>query len=128
MVKNTLFHLIRYAWWPPKDGILPIDDPQFVKVQGYDFLKDFDVVMSLEINGEPKAYSLFILVWHEIVNDTVGNTPVSVTYCILCYTKVFERMIDENVFEFGTLGKLLGKRKRMNIISVLLYIVNSLKT
>jgi uncharacterized protein DUF3179 len=49
-----------------------------------------------------------ILVWHEMVNDIVGKTPVAVTYCPLCFTnQVFNRtMNDGQILEFGTSGKL----------------------
>jgi hypothetical protein len=68
----------------------------------------------VEINGEAKAYPLFILVWHEIVNDRVGDVPVSVTYCPLCYTsQVFERVIDGQEVEFGTSGKLYNSNLLM---------------
>ena len=30
-------------------------------------------VVTVEINGEAKAYPINILVWHEIVNDTIGG-------------------------------------------------------
>jgi len=47
------------------------------------------------------------LVWHEIVNDNVGDTPVAVTYCPLCFTnQVFDRTINGQEVEFGTSGKL----------------------
>lgn len=99
---------------PPKDGIPSIDDPVFADVQGSHFMSDSDTVIGLEINGEAKAYPLFILVWHEIVNDKVGGTPVSVTYCPLCYTnQVFERVIDGQEVEFGTSGKLYNSNLLM---------------
>lgn len=92
---------------PPKDGIPSIDNPKFLKAADADFISDKDVVIGLEINGDARAYPLFILVWHEIVNDKVGNVPVAVTYCPLCFTnQVFERMIDGSEVEFGTSGKL----------------------
>jgi len=92
---------------PPKDGIPSIDDPQFVIASEAEFVSDNDVIIGLEINGETKAYPLSILVWHEIVNDDVGGTPVAVTYCPLCFTnQVFERTINGNEVEFGTSGKL----------------------
>ena len=62
---------------PPKDGIPSIDNPKFAEIQDSRFMSDSDTVIGLEINGEAKAYPIFILVWHEIVNDKVGNTPVS---------------------------------------------------
>ena len=77
-------------------------------------MSDSDIVIGLEINGEAKAYPLFILVWHEIVNDNVGDVPVSVTYCPLCYTnQVFERIINGQEVEFGTSGKLYNSNLLM---------------
>jgi len=99
---------------PPKDGIPSIDNPIFSDVDGSQFMSDSDTVIGLEINGEAKAYPLFILVWHEIVNDSVGGVPVSVTYCPLCYTnQVFERIIDGQEVTFGTSGKLYNSNLLM---------------
>jgi hypothetical protein len=99
---------------PPKDGIPSIDDPKFAEIQDSHFMSDSDTVIGLEINGEAKAYPIFILVWHEIVNDNVGGVPVSVTYCPLCYTnQVFERIIDGQEVEFGTSGKLYNSNLLM---------------
>ena len=45
--------------------------------------------------------------WHEIVNDTVGGIPVSVTYFPLCNSSiVFDRRMDDKILDFGTPGKL----------------------
>lgn len=99
---------------PPKDGIPSIDNPMFADVQSSQFMSDSDTVIGLEINGDVKAYPIFILVWHEIVNDKVGGVPVSVTYCPLCYTnQVFERIIDGDEVEFGTSGKLYNSNLLM---------------
>ena len=99
---------------PPKDGIPSIDDPKFAEISDSRFMSDSDTVIGLEINGEVKAYPIFILVWHEIVNDNVGGVPVSVTYCPLCYTnQVFERIIDGQEVEFGTSGKLYNSNLLM---------------
>ena len=99
---------------PPKDGIPSIDNPIFTNIQNSNFMSDSDTVIGLEINGETRAYPIFILVWHEIVNDIVGDTPVSVTYCPLCYTnQVFERIIDGQEVEFGTSGKLYNSNLLM---------------
>lgn len=99
---------------PPKDGIPSIDNPVFADIQSSQFMSNSDTVIGLEINGEAKAYPIFILVWHKIVNNKVGNTPVSVTYCPLCYTnQVFERIIDGQAVEFGTSGKLYNSNLLM---------------
>lgn len=92
---------------PPPDGIPSIDDPKFVNPNQANFLSDSDMVIGLNHNGIARAYPLLILVWHEIVNDVVGGTPVAVTYCPLCFTtQAFVREIDGRVVEFGTSGKL----------------------
>ena len=93
---------------PPQDGIPSIDNPKFVSVSEADkFLQDADQVVGLNVNGDIRAYPLQILVWHEIVNDNVGGTPVAVTYCPLCFTnQVFNRTVDGQTVEFGTSGKL----------------------
>ena len=91
---------------PPKDGIPSIDKPQFVNISDTEF-DDDNLIIGFEINGEVKAYPYSILNWHEIVNDTVGGEPVSVTYCPLCETNsVFKRTIDGIVTELGVSGKL----------------------
>ena len=118
METNGIKHLIPLdkikGGGPPKDGIPSIDNPVFANVDASHFMSDSDVVIGLEIDGESKAYPIFILVWHEIVNDRVGNTPVSVTYCPLCYTnQVFERIIDGQEVEFGTSGKLYNSNLLM---------------
>ncbi len=118
METNGVKHLIPLekirAGGPPKDGIPSIDNPVFANVQGSQFMSDSDTVIGVEINGEAKAYPSFILVWHEIVNDNVGGTPVAVTYCPLCYTnQVFERVIDGQEVEFGTSGKLYNSNLLM---------------
>lgn len=91
---------------PPRDGIPSIDRPKFVSVDEA-ALQNGDLVLGLEINDDARAYPLDILVWHEIVNDVVGDEPVAVTYCPLCFTnQVFKRTVEGEVVEFGTSGKL----------------------
>ncbi|MFQ5971555.1 MAG: DUF3179 domain-containing protein [Alphaproteobacteria bacterium] len=91
---------------PPKDGIPSIDDPRFVRIAEAN-IKDTEPVISVNINGEAKAYPLTILMFHEIVNDELGGVPISVTYCPLCNSAiVFDRRVGERVLDFGTTGKL----------------------
>jgi hypothetical protein len=57
--------------------------------------------------GDPRAYPVQILIWHEIVNDTVGGIPVSITYCPLCNSAIsYERVVRGHEVTFGTSGKL----------------------
>ncbi|MEM1398520.1 MAG: DUF3179 domain-containing protein [Pseudomonadota bacterium] len=96
-----------FSGGPPKDGIPPIDNPAFAPVSEATDLTDRDPVIGLEINGDARAYPLRILIWHEIVNDTVGGMPVAVTFCPLCNSAiVFDATLDGEVHSFGTTGKL----------------------
>ena len=93
---------------PIRDGIPPLDDPKFASASDPpDYLGDDEPVISLDINGERRAYPLAVMVKHEIVNDEVGGRHVTVTYCPLCNTGIaFDRTIDGRVLDFGTTGHL----------------------
>lgn len=92
---------------PGKDGIPSIDNPKFVSANEATFLNDNDPGLGLTVNGESRFYPYNILVWHEIVNDTIAGEPVLVTYCPLCATGiVFDRRVDGEVQEFGVSGRL----------------------
>lgn len=92
---------------PPKDGIPSIDTPRFQKSEEIDWLDDAEPVILLELEGIARAYPLQILIWHEIVNDVVGQRPVSITYCPLCNSSiVFDRRLEGGILDFGTTGLL----------------------
>lgn len=93
---------------PPRDGIPPLDRPSFESVQqAAAWLAPLEPVVYLFLNGEARAYPLQILTWHEIVNDQVGATPVSVTFCPLCNTAIaFDRRLEGRLLDFGTTGNL----------------------
>jgi hypothetical protein len=92
---------------PPPDGIPAIDQPRFLKPSDVDWLTPQEPVMSLTLGGETRAYPVQVLIWHEIVNDTVGGEPVAVTYCPLCNSALaFDRRVAGRVVSFGTSGKL----------------------
>lgn len=98
---------------PQKDGIPSIDAPRFERLnEGVASgraarIRDVEPVISLAIGDDARAYPLSVLIWHEIVSDVVGGTPVIVTYCPLCNASlVFERTLENRVLDFGTTGKL----------------------
>jgi hypothetical protein len=93
----------------PPDGIPPIDEPKFIEFDEADeWLRENEPVISIEVNGDVRAYPLQILTWHEIVNDEIGGVPVAVTFCPLCNAAVaFEREVgDHGVMRFGVSGLL----------------------
>lgn len=92
---------------PSKDGIPAIDSPVFRPAQDIKDIGAKEPVVALEIAGDVRAYPLRVLMWHEIVNDTVGGLPVVVSYCPLCNASiVFDRRVNGQVLDFGTTGKL----------------------
>jgi hypothetical protein len=93
---------------PPRDGIPPLDDPNFVEVPEADaWLGPKEPVILFEHQGDARAYPLQILTWHEIVNDEVGGIPVTVTFCPLCNSAItFDRRLDGIIYNFGTSGNL----------------------
>jgi hypothetical protein len=93
----------------PKDGIPAIDDPVFEDPSDVEWIAPTEPVIAFELNGDARAYPLAIMTWHEIVNDTVGGTPVVITFCPLCNTAVaYERpVIEGEVTTFGVSGKLI---------------------
>lgn len=93
---------------PPRDGIPPIDRPRFVSIaEANAWLADAEPGVAFSRGRTQRFYPYQILVWHEIVNDTVGGERILVTYCPLCLTGfVFDPVVKGERVEFGTSGKL----------------------
>lgn len=92
---------------PTKDGIPAIDAPQFVSITQVLSQDAHTPVISVKVGQDARAYPLSILMFHEIVNDTVGGQPVAITYCPLCNAAiVYQRTVQGQVLDFGTTGKL----------------------
>jgi len=92
---------------PPKDGIPAIDEPKFVSVDEADaWLRPQEPVILVQVGDDARAYPVQILMWHEIVNDTIGGVPVVVTYCPLCNTGIAFERTQGQVLDFGTTGRL----------------------
>ncbi len=57
--------------------------------------------------GVARAYPIRIMIWHEIVNDTVAGMPLAITYCPLCNSALaFERRAGGRELTFGVSGLL----------------------
>ena len=92
---------------PGKDGIPSIDNPKFIVANDVSYLKDNDLIVGIKIDNEVKAYPHIILDWHEIVNDNIGNIPLSIIYCPLTGTATgWNRKINGVTTSFGVSGLL----------------------
>lgn len=92
----------------PRDRITPVDDPQFGSAsEAPDYMRPREPVIAVKVNGDARAYPLAMLMWQEIVNDTVGGVPLTITFCPLCNTAIaFERTLEGHELTFGTSGNL----------------------
>jgi len=95
---------------PPKDGIPALTNPPFVKPSEVTYLRDEDMVLGVVMNGQARAYPHNIGWWHEIVNDRIGDQPISVTFCPLTGTGLVFDAEDESggQFELGVSGLLFN--------------------
>jgi hypothetical protein len=59
---------------------LPLENPRFIPAAHASYLSEDDVVLGLSFAGENRAYPLRLMNWHHIVNDVVGQRPVTVTF------------------------------------------------
>lgn len=93
---------------PPKDGIPALTAPAFIAAATETRLSEREPVMTLVLPGQTaRAYPIRYLMWHEIVNDQIGTTPVAVTFCPLCNTGiVFDPRLDGRSLTFGVSGLL----------------------
>ena len=91
---------------PGKDGIPALSDPEFESLDETKF-DDEALGIFLDIDGDQRFYPFNILVWHEIVNDVVGDQEVAVTFCPLCGSSiVFDRNVEGKLLDFGVSGFL----------------------
>ena len=62
------------------DAIPAIDDPMLVAVDEAIFMADAEPVIGIVVNGEARAYSVWHLDYHEIVNDRIEGSAIAVTW------------------------------------------------
>jgi len=63
------------------------------------------LVIGIEINGDARAYPIQIIGYHHQVRDTVGNTPVMITYCTVCRTgRVYSPFVNGKPETFRLVG------------------------
>ena len=97
------------------DGIPPLESPaQVTQEDAAEWINDSDAVIGIKLNNDARAYPIRIIAWHEMVNDVIGGTPVSLAYCTLCGSAIlFDGRIEGEVYRFGTSGLLYRSNKLM---------------
>jgi len=90
-----------------RDAIPPLHHPEYQEAEKAKWLKPSDMVIGYATGGESWAYPLKILNFHEIVNEKLGEHPVAITFCPLCYSGiVYSRIVDNRVLSFGNTSAL----------------------
>ncbi len=91
-----------------RDVIMALDTPRFTNVDAGRYA-DREPVVAVEVEGEARAYPVRVLIWHVAVNDTLGGTPVLVTFDPISGTpRVFRRDLGGSDLTFGMTGLLRG--------------------
>lgn len=95
------------AFCVPFNSIPAIRHPTFQAARDAGYLNRADLVISVSIHGDARAYPVRILLYHEVVNDVVGGRPVVVSYCPLCNSGVaYSRTAGGRTLSFGVSGEL----------------------
>jgi hypothetical protein len=82
----------------------PYDSPSFEAATKATIDSD-DKVLAVKVGTEARAYPIRTMGYHHIVNDTVGGTPIAVTYCTLCHTGlVWSRIVEGKLLHFRLAG------------------------
>jgi Protein of unknown function (DUF3179) len=58
----------------------PLPQPGYVEAAKVSHVGDGDMVLSVEIRGEARAYPVPLMAYHHLVNTTVGGEPIVATY------------------------------------------------
>jgi hypothetical protein len=98
----------------PRDAVPALTDPEAYELEVLDGLKvrerkrvlvKTDQVIGVVAGGEARAYPLRVVRVHEVVNDTLGGTPIAVTCQPLCDgMAVFDRTVDGEALVFAMSG------------------------
>jgi hypothetical protein len=100
----------------PKDGLPALCEPAvssraaLAAATGRSkLLLGSDPVAGLELGGKARAYPLRFLVWHEVVNDTLGGEPIAVAHSPLTATTVaFRRQVGGRTLVLRVSGLLVN--------------------
>ncbi|MHC4447108.1 MAG: DUF3179 domain-containing protein [Planctomycetota bacterium] len=90
-----------------KDRIPSLVEPEAVPAAGADFVDPDARVVGVTVGDESRAYPVGMLMWHEVINDTLADVPIAVIYCPLCDSaSVVDRRLDDQTYTFGVSGLL----------------------
>ncbi|MFQ5536708.1 MAG: DUF3179 domain-containing protein [Gemmatimonadota bacterium] len=95
----------------PPDAIPALTRPDMVAADSEEaaYLFENDRVLGMVVNGEARAYPHNILWWHEIINDEIDGTWVTVTLCPLTGSGLaFDPVVEGRRLNLGVSGLLFA--------------------
>lgn len=86
----------RIFYQPVNKSFANADDPDMDRSK---------LVIGVILNGEAKAYPIQLIGYHHQVVDTIGHTPVMITYCTVCRSaRVFSPIVNGKLETFRLVG------------------------
>jgi hypothetical protein len=92
---------------PGRDGIPALENPVMVSADDVFTIAGSDLILGYKNGNDVRAYQHYVLDWHEIINDNIGDVSLAITYCPLTGTGIgWNRLVDGNETTFGVSGLL----------------------
>ena len=89
----------RFQQW--RDKFPALDKPPVVEASEADFLRETDLVIGFEINGEARAYPVLVASYHHVINDDLGGQPLTIATCGVCSSAAgFDPRMDGRTLNF----------------------------
>jgi len=100
---GVIFFFFNYRFEADKMFYQP-KHKEFVAAAG-DTTDKNELVIGVSVDGQEKAYPIRIIGYHHQVMDTIGRTPVMVTYCTVCRTgRVYSPFVNGGKQSFTVVG------------------------
>jgi len=105
-VTNGVLIDSQYHYGIGREAFHALIEPEFISVLEADNeFTDSAGFLFLQIGEVKRAYSIELLIHHEIVNDVVNGEPVMAAYCILAdLGAIYKRTYADKVFTFALSG------------------------
>ena len=92
---------------PGRDGIPALENPEKIPAEEAGYLLEQEFVLGFYDGNQAIAYPHSIMDWHEIVNETINNKLLAITYCPLTGTGIgWDRESYGQESTFGVSGLL----------------------
>lgn len=90
-----------------RNSIPPIVKPAFRPASQVQGIGDKEPVLSVTLDLGTHGYPIRVLIWHEVVNDTISGKPILVSYSPLSNSgAAYLRTLDGQEMLFGNTGRL----------------------